>query len=424
LALIIVALAFGGFAVKQGRDWLALRAEIAALRVRGEPLTFDELVTAYQADAQGTDLTDRWLECCAIIGNAVRKSEDNNPYTETFLNEQAETLSKLHELAVTDGSVRLPLVQDAETGFVRIALWDTREGDSPNALALFRRSPPDDLLATCRCLAAEARLHASRDDGAAAARSLCAGLALTRTLEHVPCTIGLLQRCGLRNQIYIVVKDLLPSGLFSAVDLATLQSTLSQESDLAADCFWGFRGERVGGIATFSIAWVKKDWLYRTWYYQSDKLAFLRAIQESSDNLQLPYPQAVAAGEYWTIDEDIKGHLVTELLIPAVGAMRMAFAGTWAAGRVVVLAVALTRYDRDHGKPPHQLADLVPNYLTELPTDPLFLAPFGYEVDPEGYTVFSPLKSYSFETRDPSTGFHKTMLYRSRFQSPDTSTPD
>jgi hypothetical protein len=199
---------------------------------------------------------------------------------------------------------------------------------------------------------------------------------------------------------------------------------LSQESDFAADCFWGFRGERVGGIAAFNVAWSKKDRLYRYWYYQADKLAFLRVIQELSDFMRLPYPQAFAADRPSTIDEDVKGHLVTELLLPAAGAMHQAFTRNLAAGRVAVLAVALTRYERKHGKLPQQLADLVPDYLAELPTDPLFLAPFEYEVDPEGYTVYSPLKSDYFENRDPSTGSDKMMIFRSRFQVPDTSTPD
>ena len=105
-------------------------------------------------------------------------------------------------------------------------------------------------------------------------------------------------------------------------------------------------------------------------------------------------------------------------------AMYAAFTRDAAAGRVAFLAVALTRYQLDHGIPPAKLADLVPAYIDALPTDPLYVAPFHYELDPEGYVVSSPWVSLPHEYRDSKTGTDTIVLYRWRIESPDESTPD
>jgi len=54
---------------------------------------------------------------------------------------------------------------------------------------------------------------------------------------------------------------------------------------------------------------------------------------------------------------------------------------------MVITAIALKRYALRHGHPPDQLADLVPDFLTALPTDLMDGQPMRYRLNPDGTFV-------------------------------------
>ncbi len=56
---------------------------------------------------------------------------------------------------------------------------------------------------------------------------------------------------------------------------------------------------------------------------------------------------------------------------------------------LLICELALAQYVADHGGPPAQLTELVPQYLPEAPRDPFSGQPRIYRADPPGYVVYS-----------------------------------
>jgi hypothetical protein len=59
-------------------------------------------------------------------------------------------------------------------------------------------------------------------------------------------------------------------------------------------------------------------------------------------------------------------------------------AGAWSCGRI---AVAIEMYSQEHDVLPATLAELVPEYLEGIPTEPFYGKPFGYETDDNAGTL-------------------------------------
>jgi hypothetical protein len=78
------------------------------------------------------------------------------------------------------------------------------------------------------------------------------------------------------------------------------------------------------------------------------------------------------------------------------------FLGEWRARRLLLMfqggqlrlrgavaAVAAVRYRRTHGSWPEALAELVPDYLSQIPQDPYAEGPFRYRRLPTGLVIYS-----------------------------------
>ena len=57
--------------------------------------------------------------------------------------------------------------------------------------------------------------------------------------------------------------------------------------------------------------------------------------------------------------------------------------------RLLTCELALRQYRLEHGSEPAKLADLVPDYLPELPIDPFSGRPLRYQPDPTGHRLYS-----------------------------------
>jgi hypothetical protein len=138
--------------------------------------------------------------------------------------------------------------------------------------------------------------------------------------------------------------------------------------------------------------------------------------------------------ELWVIQEPLA---VTSYLVSLeytarvpVSALKRAYCDNEVCRRATDLQLALAQYRLDHKKYPPQLADLVPNYLHELPLDPYALQPFQYQ--PSGLNL--PLKYWNpygdNERIEPHTSLFWTVgpgdvrlkqLHQAEF--PDNSEP-
>jgi hypothetical protein len=57
--------------------------------------------------------------------------------------------------------------------------------------------------------------------------------------------------------------------------------------------------------------------------------------------------------------------------------------------QLMLTAIAAQAFSLDHGHPPDSLAELTPNYLAEVPLDPLGSGPLSYRRDGDNFTIYS-----------------------------------
>jgi hypothetical protein len=81
--------------------------------------------------------------------------------------------------------------------------------------------------------------------------------------------------------------------------------------------------------------------------------------------------------------------MVTLLQVPALGEAFIATARNIAQRDLVLVAIAAERYRLKHGQPPEKLADLVPEFLSAVPTDPFDGQPLRLKADGEQLVFYS-----------------------------------
>ena len=75
----------------------------------------------------------------------------------------------------------------------------------------------------------------------------------------------------------------------------------------------------------------------------------------------------------------LKHRYLARLLLPAVGNVQTKTAQGQAAANQAIIACALERYRRVHGTVPQRLIELTPQFLSDLPTDPVNGGPMKYK---------------------------------------------
>ncbi|NCD22892.1 MAG: hypothetical protein EOL90_08145 [Spartobacteria bacterium] len=179
---------------------------------------------------------------------------------------------------------------------------------------------------------------------------------------------------------------------------AGLARALKMEADHAADLVAGFASGRVDWIDLLTFGEVERDFrkrllagLMRSPYFFRPQ-ATLRAVREkyrqAIRDVSLPYAQADAT------EEPKFGQSLLQLLRPnSVGEFfrrvvvvpaRQTLETKCRAESLLAgakLAVACHRFERERGRFPETLAELVPEYLDALPRDPYDGAPFRYSTE-------------------------------------------
>jgi len=122
----------------------------------------------------------------------------------------------------------------------------------------------------------------------------------------------------------------------------------------------------------------------------------LQMIDDALPDLETYYAQtiAIAKADYWRwTDEALEppeGNKVLEAIVPALDGLRKQVAYNQADLRGTLLVVALELCFATNGAYPQQLAELVPDILDEVPTDPFCGEPFRYNlVDALTYELYS-----------------------------------
>jgi hypothetical protein len=83
------------------------------------------------------------------------------------------------------------------------------------------------------------------------------------------------------------------------------------------------------------------------------------------------------------------GDILVSLLVPAIRKVQQAADRVQQTQDNLILAFALARYQREHGRYPEELAALAPKYLERVPVDLFSGKPLIYRPNENGYLLYS-----------------------------------
>ena len=383
----------------QGRQ---IERTLDAIRALGEPVTPAELyallprvppekdcLLLYQADDRTwmqryrNQLSSTAPFSYEKVLPRLDEAWEDQEFAEQFLSDCREDFARWHQAAAKGGAANYPI--HAEEGYGGLVPW------------------VQPVRGIARALTLEAYARARSADFQGAADSLHAALVIANSLENNAIAVSQLLRMASHRQLLSELKRLLPQADFSSADLARLQHEL-EKIDFRPGIKLGLLGDRVAGIVSLEDPTtmgydLRTDGTMLTVVHHATRqqltLRFLAAMERMVEIADLPWPEVASAtkdamnappqaAQRSSFDLD----LLPEFLGHLMQYVRQG-ARTTAANQVAVLAVALTRSRRDHGSFPSQLADLVPEYLDEVPLDAMTGRPYLYTLDDDGLTLRS-----------------------------------
>ena len=225
-----------------------------------------------------------------------------------------------------------------------------------------------------------------------------------------PTLISMLVRLAMRQQAVAALERVLAQGEPSARELAAAQALMEREAAVPLQ-LWAARGERagmhllVGAMKRGEVSVMQingpppksQSVLQRLADRASPALArrshgrFLRLLTEYVEAAKLPVESqkpAVEVLERKIKQAKIEYDVVPALLMPAVVNAARKYREGVGNLRCAIVAVALERYRRDHGRWPDALGELAPKYLAEVPTDPGDGKPLRYKRVDDGVLVY------------------------------------
>jgi hypothetical protein len=233
---------------------------------------------------------------------------------------------------------------------------------------------------TAGLLLCDTRLRAAEGDGSGAVRSTSALLILARCYNDEPFLIGYLVRIAINTIAVDALEQTLSCATVSDSDLKSLQGLL--EGQASETLLIALRGERAVIHAT-----IEAKTGAGAGVSQSSHAWFLRTMNKAIDlaGKGLPYYSAE-----WTsyLDSWRNGPEDGKRIAPGVDKIRDASARQAAILRTSAVAVAAERYRRASGSWPTDLKQLVPNYISSLPTDPYTGNPIQSAQVAQGFSVY------------------------------------
>jgi hypothetical protein len=244
---------------------------------------------------------------------------------------------------------------------------------------------------------------------------------LSESLKNEPLLISQLVRIAMHGMIVEQLKRIDPA-TFPADDLKRLQETLAQ-IDFSSAMNRAAIGERVLGLTTFddpTSAGLAPQVAYLLWINRgADEAAYLTALTDFIAVTELPWNECVDQSIVWS--NNLKARtsrwtILTSNLTPALAQMTTAFARGETVNRLAMINVAIARYRADHGRPPEDLAALVPTFVEMIPVDPTTGSPFVYQTTSDGYLLYSSAKTLlgnaTGQPIDPDAGVNAILVFR------------
>jgi hypothetical protein len=423
IGIVLVSLIIATWAIWQQ----GIKARYAAIRARGEPITFADLDAAYPTPPAGEDTTHELLAAGNILSASANKPEwrqlpylgegpDPPPVGDSwaelklargFLEENARPLEQLHKAADLGCQAR----------FEGVA--------SPHGIDVVV-SYAGPLRSACRTLCLESMVRLHSGDVPAAAQSLAAALKLERALANEPLGVSQLIRVAIFGAAAHETKRALVVADFSEAELATFQEILIG-IDFRSGLKSGFLGERVYDVTGFErglgLRLSPNRSTAQPWLYEIagllDTGRYLDFLEEYVAAADLPWPQMLtecrAIAHRWDSHTSRLATLINAPTPTVLGMVTTSQCRAELTRRLLLVAIALERYRVRHGAAPADLAGLVPEFLAEVPDDPTDGRPLSYRPSASGYVLYSETKDFplpSGEVYDAETGANPSVMVR------------
>lgn len=368
---------------------LRVDAELAKIRQLGEPASVRELETFYSiadgeqnvtslwlAGFEGLDDKDAYVLAGALpwvgTGDETKVPQPGEPWAElasaeAYLKKFESQLGNLHAAARAGGKARY--ATDFSKGIAMLL---------PHV---------QKLRGAYRLLMLEATCRAQRGDAHGAAIAIDTMLKLAASLEGEPILISNLVRIACNGMARQQLSQLLPQVEFAELDLAMLQDDLARIDDLAV-----FRrailGERVLGLTVFSqdgpadaLGNDAPPGAYLSITRRADCACYLNLMGKYVAATKLPWPKMVLGLDQAELDlKSIIGqggvmgkmkYPLTALLVPALRAAANSTGTSLSQNRAATSALAVQRFRLRQGRLPTTWQELVPEFLSEVPVNPV-----------------------------------------------------
>lgn len=376
---------------------LQVEAEKKALEVTpAKPADKDNAALVYlkafallPEDDQWEEHLNRWWEG---LDETPPRLDVSDPELKKFFQQQAPTLSLLHEAA------ELPACQFPTTSAI------------PDVDELMEVVYP--MREAAELLQLHAHVSAATGDMQAAMRDV---QTTYRLAEH--------------ERSHLLLVSLLVSYAIDSMAQATLQQllsdrepTLEELSPLKFETGYSrtrflartFRMEEAFGLHSFSRLQSDKSYqialarmmglpgkshgilhrsllsFYRIFMMEEDMKVYRVSVGKITRLTSLPYQQASQASEDMRISmEQNHDGIMAQMIIPALGATFNNSASAAAWHLTAETAVAVHRFRAEEGKLPQTLQELVPKYLPAVPLDPFDEQPLRWKITDDDWVVYS-----------------------------------
>ncbi len=438
--LLLIVFAFFGtvalaLAVVNWRGESSLEKQIAAIRAKGEPITPNELAQRFPAPPRENNAADTYGKA----GEALKPALDDNHYRAkiTKISEAqpqdrfAEELHKWMEGYLADHADALSILHEAARNPATRYDFDLGKGFEapiPNLLQL---------RGSAQLLQMEAYVAAEDGDRARAADAVAAALAMDRPMREAPTLIMQMMRLALRSMACITLKRVLPMVAFSDEQLAQLQAAVAETWDPEA-LTNAFIFERASGLSAFERPQLFLPQIQQAdnWFPGAASLAagvvrfsmtasgdrerYLKYMTDMIDASRRPVPEALDIMENMGKELSSRRSFIpgfAEMVIPNLMRCETQAARGDAFLFGARAALALERYRLANGRPPAQIAELVPVFLPSLPLDPFDGQPLRYVADDRGYTFYSVGENRKDDGGQDTPGKNLDVAFRVTYPS-------
>jgi hypothetical protein len=257
---------------------------------------------------------------------------------------------------------------------------------------------------SAQLLALDAVLQAKGGDLSAVTNNFSAIFRLCHSLDREPFLISQLARLGVGSLAVASLGHILNAGQLTDAQLVylfhefqDLEKSPGLEHALVTELCTGLDAFRLAGF-TGALPATNTSGAYAfirlTGLFERDYSFFLQTMAEYLRLESTPFPAKIDSE--LALDRQTRQecsnhhHPISGIMLPSLGSVAARECGADARLKIIQAVLAIERFRLAHqNRLPDKLDDLVPAFLSTVPTDPFDLKPIRYKKFAKGYMVYS-----------------------------------